>query len=102
MTARAPARLLLAIGVTVALGGALTLSAGILAALPALLAFLPLLAGHYVGADRLERLVARRVARRRPPRRIALPRPVRLARPTGGALIAASLAERAPPAPLTA
>ena len=40
-------RLLLALGVTVCLGGALVLAAGLLAALPALLAFLPLLAGRY-------------------------------------------------------
>ena len=55
-------RLLLALGVTICLGGALVLAAGLLAALPALLAFLPLLAGHYAGAGRLERAITARLA----------------------------------------
>ena len=52
-------RLLLAVGLTVMLGGTLALAAGVLAALPALLAFLPLLAGRYLGADRLEAAIER-------------------------------------------
>ncbi|MDX6718185.1 MAG: hypothetical protein QOJ63_439 [Solirubrobacteraceae bacterium] len=72
----------------------------VLLAVPVLLLALPLLAGRYVGEERLARLAAAFVsirdraegspatAARRSPR--ALPR--------GGRLIAASLAERPPPA----
>ena len=92
-------RLLLALGVTVCLGGALVLAAGLLAALPALLAFLPLLAGHYAGAERLERAITARLARPRE-RGAPSPRPalvLRAGTSRGGRLIADSLAKRPPP-----
>jgi hypothetical protein len=95
------ARLLLALGVTACLGGALVLAAGPLAALPALLAFLPLLGGHYLGGRQLERAITARLPgatrRRSVPRR---PRPLaRAFAARGGRLIADSLAKRPPPAP---
>ena len=73
-----------------------------LLALPALLLALPLMAGRYVGEERLARLAAAFVPRRpraasslRPPaRRSSQPLP------RGGRLIAASLAVRPPPAAL--
>ncbi len=75
------------------------LNPDVLLAAPALLLFLPLLAGRYLGEHGLARLAARW----RPPRARAVSsaRPVSraprvLAR--GGRLIAAALAERAPPA----
>lgn len=97
---QSPGRIALALALTLALGGVLALAAGLFAALPALLAFVPLLAGRYIGADRLESLIERR--RRSPrPRAVAALRP--RVRPVlfdvrGGRLIAASLAERPPPA----
>jgi hypothetical protein len=72
----------------------------VLLAAPALLFALPLLAGRYVGEDRLARLAAafapgrRRPVRARPPARRPAPRVL----PRGGRLIAAALAERPPPA----
>lgn len=92
-------RVVLAIAVTIGLGGALVLAAGALAALPALLAFLPLFAGRYLGADRLEALIERRRDRRaRKPARSRLPRFAAYSFPArGGRLIARSLAERGPP-----
>jgi hypothetical protein len=79
------------------------LNPDVLLAAPALLLFLPLLAGRYVGEEGLLRVAARARAPRvravsslrpvlRPPRALA----------RGGRLIAAALAERAPPAPLLA
>ena len=91
-------------GLTLAVA-ALTLvgvSADILLALPALLFALPLLAGRYVGEDRLARLAAAFVAARRRPA-ASVPTTARrapLAVPRGGRLIAASLAVRPPPARL--
>jgi len=81
--------------------GVLAVAAGPLATLPVLFAFLPLLAGRYLGAGALERLIEARFppARPRSPRRLARPRVtpvVLMAR--GGALLARSLAERPPPA----
>ena len=76
-------------------------STDILLALPALLFALPLLAGRYVGEDRLARLAAAFVATRRRPT-ASVPTTARrapLAVPRGGRLIAASLAVRPPPAP---
>jgi hypothetical protein len=78
----------------------------VLLALPALLVALPLLAGRYVGEERLARLAAAFVTRRRRAAAVLAvsarrsPRPL----PRGGHLIAASLAVRPPPAarPLTA
>ena len=91
-------RVLLALGVTVFLGGALALAAGLLAALPGLLAFLPLLAGRYIGAARLERAIAARSGARSRPASAPRPRLAqRVLAPRGGRLIAESLAERAPP-----
>jgi hypothetical protein len=92
-------RLLIALGLTLCLGGLLVLAAGPLAALPALLAFLPLLRGHYLGSRALERAIVAR-------RRSARPSPAPASRPAlaerafmarGGRLIADSLAERPPP-----
>jgi hypothetical protein len=82
-----------------AVGG---LDVGLLHLLPAIAILLPLLAGRYLGADALVAIARRRHGRPRP-RRIAarLPRP-RRAVPRGGRLIAASLAERGPPALLPA
>jgi hypothetical protein len=95
------------------LGAALVTSALLLAATvaghaellpyvaPLVLVFLPLLAGRYVGEERLERM--RSGLRRRPrraPRGVVPParrRPA-AALPRGGRLIAHSLAERPPPA----
>jgi hypothetical protein len=79
------------------------LNPDVLLAAPALLLFLPLLAGRYVGEERLLRVAARSRAPRL--RAVSSMRPVPraprvLAR--GGRLIAAALAERAPPAPLLA
>ena len=79
------------------------LNPDVLLAAPALLLFLPLLAGRYVGEDGLLRVAARWRAPR--VRAVSSVRPVPraprvLAR--GGRLIAVALAERAPPAPLPA
>jgi hypothetical protein len=89
-----------ALGVVVALAESVAgLHSGLLLLSPALVLLLPLLAGRYLGEERLERLVARRAAPRRrrpvsaaPPRR--RPRAV-VAR--GGRLLASALAERGPP-----
>jgi hypothetical protein len=92
-------RLAFAIVVTVLLGGILAVASGPLAALPAMLAFLPLLADRYVGTAQLERLIERR-RRPRPALRIAASctRAVeRVALPRGSRLIACSLAKRPPP-----
>jgi hypothetical protein len=89
-------------GLTLALA-ALTLvgvHSDVLLALPALLFALPLLAGRYVGEDRLARLAAAFVATSRRPAS-SVPTTARrspLAVPRGGRLIAASLAVRPPPA----
>lgn len=82
-----------------AVGGALLYVA------PAVLLAVPLLTGRYVGEQAIERLTVRTTA---PPRRTAHA-PVPLAArgparafPRGGLLVAASLAERGPPALLIA
>ncbi|HKE15650.1 MAG TPA: hypothetical protein VKB80_12320 [Kofleriaceae bacterium] len=72
---------------------------------PFLVLALPLLAGRYVGERRIQRLVARfagpvRRAARRLVARVA--RAPRVLVPRGGRLVAASLAERGPPATLAA
>src|SRR5687768_5923523 len=80
--------------------GLLALAAGPLATLPVLLAFVPLLAGRYLGSAALDRLIEARttVARQRSPRRLAGARALRSIRfPRGGSLIASSLAKRPPP-----
>lgn len=90
-------------GLTLAVAG-LTLvgvHSDVLLALPALLFALPLLAGRYVGEERLAKLAAAFVAVRRRPS-ASLPTTARrapLAVPRGGRLIASSLAVRPPPAP---
>src|SRR3954447_5828163 len=71
-----------------------------LIAVPGLLLLLPLVAGRYVGAERLVRIVRRglpRAFRRggRPPVRV---RAARRVAARGGLLIAVSLARRGPPA----
>ncbi|HEX4186842.1 MAG TPA: hypothetical protein VHY83_02985 [Solirubrobacteraceae bacterium] len=75
----------------------LDLGLGFLFLAPAVLLALPLLAGRYVGAERLSRAASRAPARRPPrlppPRRAWLRVP-----PRGGLLVAASLAVRPPPA----
>lgn len=84
-------------------GGAvltLALAAGVLAALPALLAFGPLLAGRYLGAAKLDELIERRLrpALLRPATRSRRPRGLGRGFVTrGGRLIASSLAKRPPP-----
>lgn len=74
--------------------------AEVLLASPALVLALPLLAGRYVGEERIARLAARMtVAVRRPLRRLSarLARAPRALTPRGGRLLASSLAERGPP-----
>ena len=76
------------------------LAAGALAALPVLLAFLPLAAGRYLGSETLDRIIDRRGtgARRQPAASITPPRsPLAASLPRGGRLIASSLAKRPPP-----
>jgi hypothetical protein len=74
------------------LGG---LDTGLLFLMPAFVLALPLLAGRYLGADRLAGRCA--PVRRRLAAAIHLPRPrVRLV-PRGGLLVGCSLAGRAPP-----
>ena len=58
-----------AIGAALVAAVVLVAAAGVLAALPALLAFALLFAGRYPGADRLERLISGRCARPPPIRR---------------------------------
>ncbi len=97
---QSPGRILLAVAVTLALCALLVLAAGPFAALPAMLAFLPLIAGHYLGADKLDELIERRRAASRPRPERALRTRVRppLFDVRGGRLIASSLAKRPPPA----
>ncbi len=70
--------------------------------LPALLIALPLVLGRFPGEERIVALATRPKRRARPASRVHAPRPVELQRPRGGRLIASSLAERGPPAPLLA
>src|SRR5690349_2530771 len=79
--------------------------ADVMMASPALVLALPLLAGRYVGEERLARLAARlgaRVARAARTLNDRLPRAPRAVLPRGGRLLAASLAERGPPRSLAA
>jgi len=73
----------------------------LLALAPALLVLLPLLAGRYVGAERLARLTARRRSGRRGARRpVAAATPRRRPGPAlsrGALLLGRALAERGPP-----
>lgn len=74
---------------------------GLMHLAPALVLLLPLLAGRYVGEERLAALATRHAA---PPIRAVarltarLPRAPRATIARGGALLAAALAERGPPA----
>jgi hypothetical protein len=106
MSVRRDLRPLLAIavlGVIVALAESVTgLHTGLLLLSPALVLALPLVAGRYLGEDRLERLAARRAVPR-PRRRTSaiafVPRNApRALVARGGLLLAAALAERGPPA----
>ena len=88
-------------GLTLALA-ALTqagVDSDVLMALPALLFVLPLMAGRYVGEERLARLAAACVPARRRATGSLLTTARRMPRalPRGGHLIAASLAVRPPP-----
>ena len=81
------------------------LDAGLLHLAPALVLIVPLLRGHYVGEERIAELAA--AASARLPRAVVslaarLPRAPRATASRGGRLIAASLAERGPPAGLAA
>jgi hypothetical protein len=79
--------------------------AEVMMASPLLVLALPLFAGRYVGERRIGRLVARfAVPARRTVRRLTarLARAPRALMPRGGRLVAASLAERGPPAAFAA
>ena len=105
--ARRDLRLLLGLtGLTVALVAVQALTgAEVLLASPALVLALPLLAGRYVGENRIAQLARRFVVgvRRAAPRLSArIPRAPRALLPRGGRLLACSLAERGPPVVLAA
>jgi hypothetical protein len=105
--ARRDLRLLLGLtGLTLALVAVQALTgAEVLLASPAFVLALPLLAGRYVGEERIARLAARFVpsVRRAVPRLSArFPRAPRALLPRGGGLLACSLAERGPPVVLAA
>jgi hypothetical protein len=74
----------------------------LLALAPLLLLLATLLAGHYVGEERIARLAARLrpPARRARVARLGCGQPAGVVPPRGGRLIAASLAQRGPPAVL--
>jgi hypothetical protein len=82
------------------------LAPALLYAAPLLLVALPLIAGRYLGEERIVRLAqGARQGLRRPARRLSAPAGARWARravPRGGRLIAYSLAVRPPPAALLA
>jgi hypothetical protein len=94
-----------ALAIAAAAGAAVVLvaAAGLLAALPALLAFALLFAGRYPGADRLDRLITGRCARHAAYSVLLAVRPPTISLSwRGGELIARSLAKRPPPASLGA
>ena len=70
---------------------------GMLFVAPALVLALPLLAGRYVGAERLVRIAQTPRERRARPTASSARRSFLLVRPRGGLLIASSLAVRPPP-----
>jgi hypothetical protein len=79
--------------------------AQVMMASPALVLALPLLAGRYVGEERLSRLAERLrapVVRAARTMRDQLPRAPRADVPRGGRLLAACMAERGPPHPVAA
>lgn len=92
---------LTAVGLCCVLPISLGAPVDLLLAAPVLLLALPLLSGGYVGEELLHR-IARSRASRHPRRRVPSDgppaRPARTPVPRGGALIAASLAVRPPPA----
>lgn len=80
------------------IGSVAGLGSGCLFLAPALLLALPLLAGRYLGAERLSRVALTRTSRRRAlPPAPRNPRVWGVVPPRGGMLIAASLAVRPPP-----
>ena len=77
---------------------AVGLNTGFLFMAPALVILLPLIAGRYLGEQRLARFTRSMPALRRAVPDVRLPRPAfRTVLPRGGRLIAASLAVRPPP-----
>jgi hypothetical protein len=73
-------------------------------AAPILGVLLPLLAGRYIGEDRIARIAGRLQRRGRPHRQLGAPLVVRrrldrVLMPRGPRLLASALAERPPPAP---
>jgi hypothetical protein len=97
--------LLVAYAVLVAAWTALELisggGAGLLYVGPVLVLCAPLVAGRYVGEERLLALAGRAVVRRsRRPARVPLPRTRVRAMERGGRLVARSLAKRPPPRPV--
>src|ERR1700680_799390 len=79
------------------------LGTGFVFLLPAVIMALPLVAGRYIGAERLGRISrSRSPRRRRVPAGSPVRRTFRPAPPRGGLLIAVSLAVRPPPLVLSA
>jgi hypothetical protein len=73
---------------------------GLLSLLPAVAILLSLLAGRYVGEERLaRRRPLARAHRLRPPARLLARRPERVLVPRGTSLLAHALASRGPPSP---
>jgi hypothetical protein len=82
--------------------GVIGVSEGFLFLAPALLLAVPLLAGRYLGAERLSRVAdTRSPSRRRVAASKPAPRPWGRVLPRGGLLIAAALAVRPPPSVLS-
>lgn len=91
-----------ALGLGVELGG---IHADVLLISPLLCLAVPLLAGSYVGEERLARLAEKFAARRRPRRAAAAepkPRPAPPLVVRAGRILGTSRAVRPPPAPLSA
>ena len=95
--------LFMALGVAVEIGGA---HPDLLLISPLLCLAVPLLAGAYVGEERIARLAARVAARRAPRRRAPASSPQPRRAPAlvvhGGRILGTARAVRPPPAPLTA
>jgi hypothetical protein len=89
-------------GAWLAVGGVAGFSEVFLLLTPAFVLALPLIAGHYIGAERLCRVASQRspITSRTPAIEFA-PRARRGVLPRGGLLIAASLAVRPPPSVLS-
>ncbi len=96
-TRRAPALAIAVCAIVAALPLA-GLGVGLLFVLPAVIVLLLIAAGWFPGEGVLTAAARRYVVRaRRAARKLAGPRPLRVLHPRGGELLAASLAERAPP-----